>query len=45
MAFHEIRLPDRYSRGATGGVMFLTNLLTQSAGHEKRNQQWSVPRE
>ncbi|HSF93781.1 MAG TPA: DUF2460 domain-containing protein [Thermohalobaculum sp.] len=37
MAFHERRLPDKYSRGAVGGMGFSTQVVETAGGHEQRN--------
>ena len=42
--FDEVRLPDDVERGATGGPMFKTTVITLSSGHEKRNQDWAETR-
>ena len=44
MAFHELRLPDKYSRGAIGGHGWQTRVLEAISGHERRNIDWSRDR-
>lgn len=43
MSFHDIRLPEKYSRGATGGPMFSTTVVTTDSGWEQRNENWADP--
>lgn len=44
MAFDEVRLPEDVERGAQGGPMFKTTVLSLSSGFEKRNIDWSEQR-
>ena len=44
MSFHEVRLPEAVERGAQGGPMFRTTVITLSSGHEKRNRDWQRAR-
>ena len=44
MSFHEVRFPDNIAYGATGGPEFATTVVATSAGHEKRNVNWSEAR-
>jgi uncharacterized protein (TIGR02217 family) len=41
--FHEIRFPDAIARGATGGPVHDTSIVTTVAGFERRNINWSSP--
>lgn len=43
MSFHEVRLPEKYSRGAQGGVSWRTEITTTRNGHETRLQEWERP--
>ena len=43
-SFHEVRFPDNIAYGATGGPEFATTVVATSAGHEKRNVNWSEAR-
>lgn len=42
-AFHEVRLPDKWSRGSAGGVWYSTTIIETAGGHEQRNVNWSRP--
>ncbi|MCF8473071.1 MAG: DUF2460 domain-containing protein [Emcibacter sp.] len=42
--FHEIRLPEDISYGASGGPQFMTNIIEMASGHEQRNREWSEAR-
>src|SRR4051812_21365480 len=42
--FHEVRLSDELSSGATGGPGFHTTILTLASGFEQRNIDWSKTR-
>jgi uncharacterized protein (TIGR02217 family) len=44
MSFHEVRFPTGIARGATGGPQRLTEIVTQSSGHEERNTRWAQSR-
>ena len=44
LAFHDIRLPDDVERGAHGGPMFRTTIVTTSSGVEYRNIDWQKAR-
>lgn len=44
MAFHEVRLPIKVERGASGGPGFLTNVSILQSGKEQRNSLWEVDR-
>lgn len=43
MAFDNVRLHDKYSRGARGGPRFRTEVVVTGGGHESRNIVWSTP--
>lgn len=43
--FHEERFPTDISYGSTGGPEFSTEVVILSSGHEKRNINWTYPRE
>lgn len=42
--FHEVRLPDDISYGASGGPQFMTNVVTLASGYEQRNREWQEAR-
>jgi len=42
--FEEIQFPADISYGATGGPMFLTDVVATVSGHEQRNSRWSQSR-
>ncbi len=42
--FHEIRLPQDISFGASGGPQFLTTIVEMASGHEQRNREWAEAR-
>jgi len=42
--FHEVRLPQDISYGASGGPQFMTNVIEMASGHEQRNQEWAQAR-
>ena len=42
--FEEIQFPTDISYGATGGPMFLTDVVATVSGHEQRNSRWSQSR-
>ncbi len=44
MSFEEIQFPTDISYGATGGPMFLTDVVATVSGHEQRNSKWSQSR-
>ncbi len=44
MLFHEVRLPEDISFGASGGPSFSTDIITMKNGNEQRNINWSRPR-
>ncbi len=44
MSFVEVQFPTDISYGATGGPMFLTDVVTTISGHEQRNSKWSQAR-
>lgn len=44
MSFHEVRLPETISYGASGGPKFQTTILTLSNGNERRNVDWKTMR-
>ncbi len=44
MSFVEIQFPSDISYGATGGPMFLTDVVATVSGHEQRNSKWSQAR-
>lgn len=41
--FHEVRLPEKFSRGAEGGPLFATDVVMTGGGHEQRNSKWAQP--
>jgi len=43
-SFEEIQFPTDISYGATGGPMFLTDVVATVSGHEQRNSKWSQSR-
>ncbi len=43
MVFHDILLSPKYSYGATGGVLFSTDIISTASGYEQRNINWSEP--
>lgn len=45
MAFHEVQFPTDISFGSIGGPEFSTNIIELSSGHERRNINWTYPRE
>jgi uncharacterized protein (TIGR02217 family) len=44
MAFHEVRFPDKIGRGARGGPMRRTQIVTLASGLEERNASWAQAR-
>jgi uncharacterized protein (TIGR02217 family) len=44
MSFVEVQFPGDISYGATGGPMFLTDVVATVSGHEQRNSKWSQAR-
>jgi len=40
-SFEEIQFPTDISYGATGGPMFMTDVVSTVSGHEQRNSKWS----
>ena len=44
MAFKDIQFPPAISFNATGGPMFLTDVVIKASGAEARNQNWSYER-
>lgn len=44
LTFCEVQFPTGISRGATGGPVFSTVVITAASGHEQRNAQWSNSR-
>lgn len=42
--FHEVRLPQDISYGASDGPQFLTNVVEMASGHEQRNREWAEAR-
>ncbi len=42
--FHDVRLPDKFSRGSTGGLGFSTEVVTTEGGAEQRNVNWDQDR-
>lgn len=42
--FAEIQFPTDISYGATGGPMFMTDVVSTLSGHEQRNSKWSQSR-
>lgn len=44
MSFAEVQFPTDISYGATGGPMFLTDVVTTVSGQEQRNSKWSQSR-
>lgn len=45
MAFHEVQFPTDISYGSSGGPEFSTTVIELSSGHERRNINWTYPRE
>jgi len=43
-SFEEIQFPTDISYGATGGPMFMTDVVSTVSGHEQRNSKWSQSR-
>lgn len=43
--FHEIQFPTDISYGSAGGPEFSTEIVVLSSAHEKRNINWTYPRE
>lgn len=44
MSFVEVQFPVDISYGATGGPVFLTDIVATVSGHEQRNSKWSQSR-
>lgn len=44
MSFVETQFPTDISYGATGGPVFLTDVVATVSGHEQRNSKWSQSR-
>jgi len=44
MSFEEIQFPTDISYGATGGPMFMTDVVATVSGYEQRNSKWSQSR-
>lgn len=44
MSFVEVQFPTDISYGASGGPMFLTDVVATVSGHEQRNSKWSQSR-
>lgn len=44
-AFHEIQFPTDIAYGSAGGPEFSTDVIELGSGHERRNQNWTYPRE
>lgn len=44
MSFVEVQFPSDISYGATGGPMFLTDVVATVSGHEQRNSKWNQAR-
>jgi len=42
--FEEVQFPTDISYGATGGPMFLTDVVATVSGHEQRNSKWQQSR-
>lgn len=42
--FEEIQFPSDISYGASGGPMFMTDIVTTQSGHEQRNTKWQHAR-
>ncbi|MBL4801347.1 MAG: DUF2460 domain-containing protein, partial [Emcibacter sp.] len=42
--FHEVRLAQDISYGASGGPQFMTNVVEMASGHEQRNREWAEAR-
>ncbi len=42
--FHEIRLPEDISFGASGGPQFRTTVVEMASGREQRNREWAEAR-
>lgn len=43
MTFHDVRLPEKYSRGARGGAGYLTTIVDNKGGFEQRNIERDEP--
>lgn len=44
MSFVEVQFPTDISYGASGGPIFLTDVVATVSGHEQRNSKWSQSR-
>ncbi len=44
MSFEEIQFPTDISYGATGGPIFMTDVVATVSGYEQRNSKWSQSR-
>lgn len=44
MSFAEAQFPADISYGATGGPVFLTDVVATVSGHEQRNSKWAQAR-
>ena len=44
MSFHDVRFPERLSRGSSGGPERRTEIVTLANGHEVRNAIWTHAR-
>jgi uncharacterized protein (TIGR02217 family) len=44
MSFEEIQFPTDISYGATGGPIFMTDVVATISGHEQRNSKWQQSR-
>lgn len=42
--FDDVRFPEDISYGSRGGPQYLTDVVSLSGGHEKRNSNWTLPR-
>lgn len=45
MSFHEVQFPTDIAYGSSGGPEFSTEVIQLGSGYEKRNQNWTYPRE
>lgn len=43
--FHEVQFPTDISYGSAGGPEFSTEVIELGSGYERRNQNWTYPRE
>jgi uncharacterized protein (TIGR02217 family) len=41
---HDVRLPEKWSKGSTGGLEWRTNIVGKASGDEHRVKKWSRPK-